>query len=196
MAAAVIDGHLKPAYVWSLIEGEGRQAIRDGFATAFPPEWKQLLRVDLDSLSQGPTPEVWNQDHPLIKALDAASWEWAATAFLHSNDPIPHRDELMRSAGRVAAWMVGCINQNAEAIWTGLTERDPTLLPEAWSLLGLAENERVLSFEGNLFEAELTIVDPNSWTSAVDPRCYDLFAEELGEPASQDWWLTKADPNK
>jgi hypothetical protein len=155
------------------------------FVVEFPPAWKHLACVNIAMDSE---PKHWNAAHPLVQAVDAAGLKWVEERLDSSRDPVPHEEELLQSPGRVGAWIMLCIEEEERALWAGLQERAPSLLPKAWELLGLGEGDEILEWEEGYFERSLRSLSPHSWEEDVADQG---IVEAVGDPGGE-WWLTTA----
>ena len=190
LGARMERGRMRPVLVWTAIEV--RESPTYGFLVDFPPEWQSLISVAAHNLT-GPPLMAWNVDHPVVKAVDVASWEWASQTLLQATlDPVPHEGELMKAPGRVASWILKCLENGTEAIWSGLAERAPLLLADAWSLLGLPADFKIYSLSDE-YGSGLSELTSSGWEieSGADGN-RETLAQVMPEPG-EDWWITTSD---
>jgi hypothetical protein len=177
--------------VWDSINlDQPAESWAGGAVTKFPPGWATLAGL-VASASRQQWITAWNEAHPLVRACDKNSMEWATSTFASSRDPISHYDELMQSAERVAAWMVVCLRYSDKEIWNGLMDRAEGFLPEAWDLVdGLSDAEEIIQWHW-YSTATLTVLSRTRWEtySAKDaPEAFDRL-----QPPDDEWWISYED---
>ncbi|HYG56983.1 MAG TPA: hypothetical protein VD902_02800 [Symbiobacteriaceae bacterium] len=74
-----------------------------GVRTQFPPS---LRTVCMARLGSSPDTVFLNVSHPLIQAIEDASWKWVGEVFEKSIDPTPHFEALAQYKSRGAAWVL------------------------------------------------------------------------------------------
>ncbi len=191
------EGHglMQPFPLWTRVEASSSQGGPPGFAGEFPPQWSTLVGIEAESLGAGETTRIWNPAHPVVAAVDTASWEWVGRTFPRDQDPLPHAGALMQSRSRIAAWILISLEYGNGVIWAGLTERSPDFLPDAWRLLGLDGDELIVDWREEYGETILRLLGPSSWESLDEPEAGKTFAEIMDDPGD-DWWLTGDDGNR
>lgn len=183
----------RPVIVWESIEGQSAAKRPPLDLAEFPPPWHRLTGV-ATRLSYSDRPlEVWNPAHPLIKVVDQVSWKWTMGTFaVDSLNPLPHRDELLSSPGRVAAWVLRCIAEDEADLWNGLAEHESAFLRDALeSIEGLGEPAVVHWFEEK-DQLELRVLSIGAWETHNGNAAPRKFAE-MFDPPAEDWQLAYAD---
>lgn len=165
----------------------------------FPPNWKSLCGVKFETYS-GMTTYLWNPKHALFKYLDRDGWAWSQEK---SNghlmfgqktfDPLGHKDEVLNSRSRAAAWVVRMIRDGKGEQWDLLKERDSSFLPQLWALLfGPEEAEKrasVCHWMENRGHCGLRVLNPDGWLTLTNWRDESSrFAQFLPRP-SVEWSL-------
>ncbi|MGC1851942.1 MAG: hypothetical protein WA687_05815 [Solirubrobacterales bacterium] len=182
------DDRLQPVLVWDRFEAndmpfDDRFDYPAKFAQ-FPPEWRALATVK--SSGDRWFLNAWNRENPLCAAVDEVAWDWARETFEESLDPLPHEAEILRSPGRVAAWILKVVYGIEDDFWNDLAERQPEFVDKAWrSIDGLAEEEEILaSYIQSGGGAVVRVMTRTRWWLDKDPLA---FAHRLGRPEGE--WL-------
>lgn len=210
IGAVKTDSGVEPVAIWEQVKSYDASADTPRRATArFPPEWEALAGV---SILESRRPTVWNRDHPLLRAVDSDSWKWAQATFpfdrtqmfptpeerVESMDPRPHLGEFLESdpdsEGRVAAWMLMCL-QGREEIWDRLAEHSPQVLLEAWNRVdGLEQLGKILFYRGaTLGERSVNVITSSTWEVHREEEADREFARQLELPG-ENWLLTLPAP--
>jgi hypothetical protein len=161
-----------------------------GWACRFPPEWADVLYVELEGRGRawGPgRPIVWNMDHLLVRSatVDGTAWANAQRAYyrrgLFEEDPVVDLDALMSSQAFAAAWLSKFQTGFFRHPWEGL---EPSVREAIWRK---AFN---LGPTTPLAGRRMILVEPRS-TRALTPESGELAGlrlDELPKP-SEHWWL-------
>ena len=182
---------LRPTPVWE--EGGDTSASPIGPTSSFPPSWRLLTGLACSQIISSDEIVTWNPDNPLVKALDAPSWDWANSVFHSSLDPLPLVGELLASPSRVAAWILMCLTSGAEQVWNGIPERSEEFLLEAWqSIEGLEENDSLLFWAEHPINRHLAVLSTDSFSTFQEENAQLEFGKRM-PPANDDWWLRYGD---
>jgi hypothetical protein len=114
---------------------------------AFPPNWASVCGVQLSppgTQQARPLAGVWNSEHPLIRLVDADSWQWATERFAGVHNPEKFRAELLARPALAASWLLYCLLGARQQIF----QRVPELAKGVWKLLG-------------------ETIPPNEWTGEI-----------------------------
>ena len=172
----------------------------------FPPKWRQLCAVVIDSYSAGPYDPsplrgmfLANPKHPLIRNARSNPDVWNQLRSMTGDelDPIPHSNWLLEHPSRVAAWMINMIGKDAMDLWNGLRERDPTFLSRVWHMLfSLRGRKRDQNYEyiyvckyHLLMRWRLYELSPDGWAVISDAN---QIASKLLPPGSE--WIVNFEP--
>jgi hypothetical protein len=138
------NGPYYAALVW---DREPSLQTRIVMTAAFPPAWNQLACIGhLGAALLGTTTTlVWNHYHPLVHFMDQEALEWVSTLDEPPDSdgsrmsrffaPRPHRDALLQSRFKAAAWVMRCLEFDLHEVWNGLIEKAPGFLAEIWRLI-------------------------------------------------------------
>jgi len=108
-----------------------------GWACRFPPEWTDVLRAELPHGARdwrdkstrigivGPSENVWNIDHPIVRAATADGTAWARAEiseyWRHYDEKIPVDLKIIMSSQSFAvAWLSNCGEMYFRKAWEGL----------------------------------------------------------------------------
>lgn len=135
--------------------------------------------------------ELWNADHPLLRAIDEEGWLWVTDTFGEEDfNPLPHRAEVMSSTGRVAAWIVRCFRLGDEELWGALAKRAPDFLNDAWKMAlasdEVAEIVRLVDFDEGWMLSAFSSSAAHVYGDRDSRR---QFALRFPAPTNE-WWLT------
>lgn len=80
--------------------------------------------------------DVWNRDHPAVKGLNQAAWNWVWTVMPPELDPSPHAAEILDDPARACAWLMRIVttywSQELPSRWEAFAERGPELMKRIW----------------------------------------------------------------
>lgn len=159
----------------------------------FPRNWENICGVYLNLFGKyGDDSIIWNNHHPLIKAVTNEGWTWCIETLGTSFDPLPYCDALLSQKGRCAAWILFCLRENLKELWDGLKDREPSFLKTLWqkvfsqnssSVLGL---KIILVFPGRINDMRLRIASLNKWEIIEDQKEVAFLLPDPGP----EWKLT------
>ncbi len=160
-----------------------------GMTCAFPPKWSHISGVQFDVYSGLHEPcVIWNPRHPLLRSIDAASWEWCREIFNSSLDPLPQKGALLMHSGRAATWILLCLRQEKSDLWDGLKDRDPSFLIDLWRVVfggksgsGKHSFPPLYEWVENPTSSRLRILSPAGWIAKKDEPHGEI--EKLSTPA-------------
>jgi Histidine kinase-, DNA gyrase B-, and HSP90-like ATPase len=165
-----------------------------GMRSKFPPKWATLCGVQFDSyFSFEEGAHIWNGGHPLVFHLDSEGWDWCAKAFLSSLDPLSQKVELLSTRSRASAWVILCLNAQANELWDGLKDRDPAFLQRLWDVLfpkkeQIKANEKVIcQWVEQTSSGSLRILSPSGWLvlKAGEEQDYLAIKKYIPDPGSE-----------
>ncbi len=190
LGATEFQGEIEPIAIW---DGRINPISPSGIpmsAASFPPEWQSLASVSLGG-NIGLHSELWNADHPLLRAIDEEGWLWVTDTFGEEDfNPLPHRAEVMSSTGRVAAWIVRCFRLGDEELWGALAKRAPDFLNDAWKMAlasdEVAEIVRLVDFDEGWMLSAFSSSAAHVYGDRDSRR---QFALRFPAPTNE-WWLT------
>ena len=193
-AVGAAEGNgLRPVMIWESLRhfpGENGEPLS---LAGFPPQWADLAGVSSGGGVVDLPAEAWNSGHPLTRVIDDPAWQWVWDTFGKGTlNPLSHRDELFRSPGRVAAWVLRCIQDGKEDTWKGLADRSPDLLTEAWARIPGLADRKIVYWAEERKQLELLVVGIDSWEAYSGSDAPKTFAE-IFEAPSEEWWLAYAD---
>ncbi|WP_437922949.1 TIR domain-containing protein [Sorangium sp. So ce291] len=200
------------ALVW---DRESSLQTRAVPTAAFPPAWKYLACIGhLGTRALGNSMTlVWNDDHPLVQVVARESLEWVSTVRGQPDsdgswrsmvyDPRPHRDVLLQSRSRAAAWVIACLRFDTNEVWNGLVESDPSFLAEIWRLVfGNAARlksgawQPVIGFGLHFHRDDglgLVSITPDGWASDEKAKGLEGVLPEPGEDWTAAWVVPGAE---
>jgi hypothetical protein len=165
-----------------------------GMTSQFPPNWATLCGVQFDSyFSFEDRAHIWNRDHSLVFHLDSEGWNWCAKAFLSSLDPLSQKIELLSNRSRASAWVIFCLNAQANELWDGLRDRDPAFLQDLWEVL-FPEREQIKEKEKVICQwveatgsGRLRILSPRGWLvlKSGEEQDYLAIKKYIPNPGSE-----------
>lgn len=157
----------------------------------FPPEWRDLATIR--STGDRWFLHAWNRENPLCGAVDGIAWEWALETFEESLDPLPHREEILRSRSRVAAWILMGLYEVDNELWNDLADRDPDFLDEAWRLIdGLGDDDEIYAVSVETADVMVRAIARTGWRWVESGKDDAAFTRLLGRPGKE--WLVKVAP--
>ncbi len=107
-----------------------------GPVAIFPAAWAWVCSVQFTSMTSSLDVGIRNQDHRLLKLIDAGAWQWCKSAIPgKQSDPLPHRSMLSSRPELAAAWLLRCLPSVGPQFWRGIKDRDPDFLPKIWELV-------------------------------------------------------------
>lgn len=177
--------------LWTDTPRHGVRPSPWGLECRFPPNWSTICGIRFDGYGDSRTKKfIWNPSHALIRWLDSSAWKWVSS-FGRDLNPLSHRDQLLVSPPRAAAWMLRCLLDGAHEMWDALKERDPLFLAGIWKILfpdsPPSSSVYVWLEEGS--SGRLRVLNTTSWN--VYDSEHQIFATVFPEPASE-WRLFSA----
>lgn len=184
------------AWLWTKRPERGSaQPHPVGAVCVFPQAWRDVCGARLDGYSSSANNKTfWNPDNSVVAAVDGEGWEWAKNIFSRAHDPLNLKDELFKSKGRQAAWLIRCISTSGQELWNGLRERDASFLSRLWESLGLmtphrgGRAPRRLYFLKNYTYLSASVITPEEWEEAGRPKAMPDYLPDPGP----EWTLTVA----
>jgi hypothetical protein len=186
------DAGLRPVLVWDRFEPyelpSGNELHYPPAIAQFPPEWAVISH--LRSTGGRWFLTAWNPENPLYKALDSVAWEWAVDTFDEdSTDPLPHEEEILRARGRAAAWILMSLDAVGDELWNEVAASPSGFLAKAWELIGLAEDEEIVSVSAEYDNVVVRILTPAEWRVVSGPAG-SAFMADLGT-LGEEWLATR-----
>lgn len=166
-----------------------------GLTCSFPPEWHNVVGAQVSYDIHSADTDLWNSHHPIVRAIDAAGWEWALQSFMETLDPLPLKGDLLKHKSRAAAWVIHCFQAGANDLWDGLKDRDPSFLNDLWVLLFSLRSETATKLPIPICRirengAELDVLSSDGWSSYGEGTFDDKkhIRQYLPDPSSH-WYL-------
>jgi hypothetical protein len=164
-----------------------------GAVCGFPPAWRDICGANVDEYTAYlDNKTFWNLDNVVVTAVNREGWEWVEDAFSNSLDPLHLKDELFKSKGRLAAWVIRCVSKSSQELWNGLRERDASFLSRLWESLGLITPRRRGHAPRGLYYLKgrsylsASVLTPEGWEEVGGQKA---VLDYLPEPGPE-WTLT------
>jgi hypothetical protein len=176
--------------LWTSDLASERPTHPAGLVSLFAPEWNHVCGVSFSGYARHLEEKiVWNFENPIVKAVTPEAWTWSRTAFAQSLDPLAEKGSLLMEKGRIASWILMCLQEVQIEIWEGLKERDPSFLPAA--LKAVSASKGVVYWVEHSSDPRLRLLTADGWS--VHRRTKDnRIAEYLPEPGVE-WVITVED---
>lgn len=193
MPYAFLQG-LKLTPIWTAPPKFPPSSHVGGMTSQFPPNWATLCGVQFESyFSFEDGTHIWNREHSLVFHLDSEGWDWCTKVFLSSLDPLSQRNELLSTRSRASAWVIFCLKAQANELWDGLRDRDPTFLQDLWEVL-FPEREQIKAKEKVICQwvepagrGRLCILSPSGWLAlkSGEEQDYLVIKKYIPNPGSE-----------
>jgi hypothetical protein len=156
----------------------------------FPPNWGAVAGAHIANYAGLDAHAiVWNANHSLSRHLDSDVFEWRVSTLGDSNDPLPHRSEVLSNREYAVAWTRCCLENGLGHLWNGILERDATFLPELFEVIDLdnkgGELPQMLFLVQESTSSRLRAASLKGWTVIRDDQ---QIARSINKPAA-DWRL-------
>jgi hypothetical protein len=109
-----------------------------GLTARFPPNFRTLVMYSCD-VRDG-SDEIWNGEHPLVRAITQDSLSWCEAHLPQDRDPLNIATEILGDQGRCAAWLAKVVTEDQSELWESIVDREPTFLEKVWALMGFGDD--------------------------------------------------------
>ncbi len=168
LGVMAISGKDRAVVVWENFKSNRSLTSVPHSAVPFPPAWRSLAVVRPRTRFTGGITEFFNANHPLVRTVDKEGWKWAEGVTLAERNPVTYSADMMKTPGRVAAWLLHCISGDGSML-EAVVEESPSLLANAWTKIdGLGEYDEILSWSEDESEEEGALLSILS----LSPRNY------------------------
>ena len=138
-----------------------------GYISKFPRKWPTLCVAEFEFFIDEEPTHIWNSRHPILSLLSVEGLDWCAKTFAKPLDPLPLKNEILSTSGRASAWVMMCLRTEAQELWEGAKERDPSFLKNLWEII-FPDRKRTGSREQVICkwvedDSRLLILSPSGW---------------------------------
>jgi hypothetical protein len=178
---------------FALLPPKSRQGV-DFLKGEFPPVWISLAALG----NRGEVETwLWNQDHPLVRAVEAQDLEWFESferAQFSEGLQYPQiSEDLLQTRGRSALYLMGILkylspeNPDLEREWEDAEDFRPGFWRDLWDCVALDPPEIMHWVQETDGEGVLWIsgLEDTDWIPATDP-CIPQYLPDPGD----EWRLT------
>lgn len=135
---SLLPGLPRVAGLWTSAVAAEAQDCPLGPTSSFPPAWAHLCALKLEGYEDG---VVWNRENSVVRAADAEGVEWWSSRQADRRegrpdpDPLEIKEEIVRTPGRAAVWLLHQLLERREDLWAGLVEQVPEFIGAVWQLV-------------------------------------------------------------
>ena len=179
--------HELPTHITAFRDGE-HPALLGVWATGgcaerrtdrFPESWRNIAGLLINPYTEARM-EIWNNQHPTVRAATDSAWDWAKTLPLDSAW-FQRVADIADDPARASAWILRTVTTEEWLHhWNGLAEREPALMKQIWrSVLG--DNPSPVIFAVQSFELRLHVITATEWLMYLHPDD-TVMAKYLPDP--------------